>query len=80
MPAVTGVLEAERVADRDDPLADLQAVGVSELHRRQIRRALHLDERDVGLRVAADDLRLVLLAGRQADEDLVGVLDRRGCS
>src|SRR4029079_13154596 len=49
--------------------------GVAELHGRQIRRTLHLDERDVGLCVAADDLRLVLLAGRKADEDLVGVLD-----
>src|SRR5205823_2737598 len=65
----------ERVADRDDPLADQHAVGVTQLHGRQVGRALDLDQRDVRLRVAADHLRLVLLAGGEPDEDLVGVLD-----
>jgi len=50
-------------------------VGVAEHHGGQVRRAVNLDERDVRLRVAADDLGLELLAGQQLDDDLVRVLD-----
>ena len=70
------VLEAERVADRHHPLADAQRVGVAERDGGQVLGvALDLDQREVGLRVAADDLGLVLLAVRQLHDDLVGVLD-----
>src|SRR5439155_23663493 len=69
------VLETERVADRDHPLPDLQVVRVAEVHRRQIAGTVDLDQRDVGFRVAPDDLRLELLAPRQLDDYLVRILD-----
>src|SRR5262249_23994308 len=70
------VLEAERVADGDDPLADTEGVRITQLHRGQVFGiALDLDQRDVGLRVASRDLRLELLPVGQLHQDLVGVLD-----
>ena len=63
------LLELERVADRHDPLADADAVGVAERHDREGLRPLDLQEREVRRRVAADDLRLVdvRLADRHLD-------------
>ncbi len=46
------LIEAERAADRQHPLADLQLVVVAETRRHQIaRRLVEPDDRDVGLRV-----------------------------
>ena len=76
MPGGHRVLETERIADRHHPLADPRALSESPSttgsHR---RRLVDLDQRDVGLRVAADHLGLVLVAVRELDDDLVGVLD-----
>src|SRR5205814_9003743 len=68
-------LQAEGIAVRDHPLTHLQIIGVAERHRDEIRGAVDLDERDMRFLIAPDDLRLERLAGRQLDDDLVGVLD-----
>ena len=76
MPAVTVLLEAERVADGDHPVADRERVGVAE--RRPTGSgclALDLEHGEVGLRVAAEHLGGQLAAVAQRDGDLLGVLD-----
>src|SRR4051794_8101922 len=76
-----GVLEAERAADRDRAVADLDAVRVGERQRVQLGLGrVDLDDGDVGRRVGADDLRARGLAvgegdgdrGRAVDDVLVG--------
>ena len=65
------LLLAERRADRRDRLADLDARALAERQRPQ-REALGVDlqQRDVGVRVVADDLRLDLVAVGELDVDL----------
>src|SRR3954453_3228246 len=76
-----GVLEAERAADRDGAVADLDAVRVGERQRVKLGLGrVDLDDGDVGRRVGADDLRARGLAvgegdgdrGRAVDDVLVG--------
>src|SRR5262245_26024900 len=74
-PGRHGVLEPERIPDRNHPLLDLHVGRVTERHGREPRRPMDLDQRDVGLLIPADDLGLELLARGQAHDDLVGVLD-----
>ncbi len=67
---------AERVADRDDGVADVHQVRVAELQRRQrARLGLDLEHRDVGARVAADDRRGQPLVVGEADVHARGALD-----
>ncbi|PRD36405.1 UNVERIFIED_CONTAM: hypothetical protein NCL1_08904 [Trichonephila clavipes] len=68
------VVEAERRADGQHPLADAQLRGIADLHRRQVGGG-DLDQRDVGARVGADDLGLDLAAVAEAHGDLVGLVD-----
>jgi hypothetical protein len=68
------VLQSERVADRDDEIADLQTIRIAERDLRQVLR-LDLQQRDVGRRIAADDFRLEIAAILQRHGDLAGVLD-----
>ena len=49
-----GAAEAERIADRDHPVADAR-ITIRELDEREVV-ALDLDQREVGLGVGADDL------------------------
>src|SRR5262249_9496249 len=71
-----GLLEAERIADRDHPVADAHLVGVAELDVRHGAVRLDLDEREVGLRIDAEHLALeLMLARRELHENLVGMLD-----
>ena len=57
MPAGHGAVEAERVADRDHRIADLDLRGVAERKRVQlVCRHVDLEHGDVGRRVGADDL------------------------
>ena len=63
--------EAERVADRDHPLAHQQRVAVAEGRHRQAVLRLDLDQRDVGLRVAARDFGVVAAPVQQRDADAV---------
>ena len=48
-----GAPEPEGVSDRDHPVADPRTVGVPELDCRQRIAGVHLDEREIGLRVHA---------------------------
>jgi len=66
------VLETERRADGNDPFARAQLRRVADLHRRQVL-PVDLEHRDVGLRVHADDLRVVLATIRGLDRDLFGI-------
>jgi hypothetical protein len=50
-----GAFQAERCTDSEHPLADLQAVGITEGHGRQ-PGGVDFQQGDVGLWVAADDL------------------------
>src|SRR2546427_11783290 len=56
------------------PLAHFEVVRVAEHDRHEVARAVDLDQRDVGLRVATHDLGLELFAGGKLDDDLLGVL------
>ena len=51
-----GVVEAVGRADGHDPFADAHGIGIADLDHGQVGR-IDLDDRDVGLRVGADDLR-----------------------
>ena len=62
-----GPAEAERVADRDDRVADLHLVGVAERERRERARVrVDLEDGDVGRRVLADDGRVELVVARRS--------------
>src|SRR5581483_154807 len=69
-----GLAEAERVADGQDPLADLGVVVVAQVHDGKIVR-LDLDDRNVGRRIAADDLGLEDALVIERHRDAVGVGD-----
>ena len=71
-------LERERVADRDDLVADLQRVGVAELDRRQARR-VDLQHREVGRRVVPEERRGLRRPVGERDLDLAARPRRRGC-
>ena len=73
-PRGHGLAQPERVADRQHEIADLQPVGIAERHRGQIV-GRDLQHRDVGLRIAADQLcrETPVVLGR--DLDLCRVLD-----
>jgi len=68
------VAQAEGAADGDHPVADLQLVGVAQVDRGQLALGGNLQERHVGLLVAADHLgRIGPLVG-QLHPDLGGVV------
>ena len=69
------VLVGQRVADGAHPLADAQRVGIAERRRRKRLRALHLDQRDVGVRIRSDDMRAQRAAVGQLHGDPIGALD-----
>jgi hypothetical protein len=71
------VLEAERRADGDHPLADLELGRVAELDAGSGTGRFDLDQRDVGALVAADDLRLELALVGELDGNLIGAFHRR---
>src|SRR5438034_10879214 len=68
-----GAAEAERVTDREHPIAD-PGLALRKLGEREVRTALDLDQRDVGARVGADHLRGKGLAVVGRDFDLVGAI------
>ena len=68
--------EAERVADRHHPVADAGPVAVRPLDGREGSPSLlDLEQRQVGLGIAADQLRRVVALVAERDRDLVGVGD-----
>ena len=70
-----GVLVAERVADREDPLAHPQRRRIAERRDRQPGLAVDLDQRDVGVGIGADDARAESPAVRQLHRDPLGAID-----
>ena len=69
------MLVAERVADRADPLAHPQRRRVAERRHRQPGLAVDLDQRDVGVRVGADQPRAQRAAVGQLHGDPLGAID-----
>src|SRR5438105_9493914 len=67
--------ETERVADGNDPIANLRRVAVAKADIGQRLVGLDLQHGDVSARVAADDLRRVLAVVLQCDGDLGGFAD-----
>src|SRR3954451_24473129 len=51
--------EPERIADRDDPVADLGLIAVAPGDKRQFLARVYLEQSEVGLLVPADHVRLV---------------------
>ena len=74
MPRRHGLADAEGIADREHAVADLDLVAVGEGDRRQVL-GVDLDDGDVGLRVAADDLGRQLAAVVERDRDRLGAVD-----
>ena len=80
MPAVTVPAEAERIADRDDPVADAQLAGRRRIRRSADRRiAVDLEQRDVGRRSVPMSLASKFAPVGQLDGDLRGRSRPRGC-
>ena len=67
--------EAERIADRHHPVADLRGVAVAEGDIGQRLAGVDLEQREIGLGIAADDLGRVFAAVLEDDLDLAGVAD-----
>ena len=66
----------ERIPDRDDGVADPYAVRVSKLERRERARLhAHLQDGDIGRRIAPDNARRKLLVVREAHVNLLRALD-----
>ncbi len=63
----------KRIADGQNPLADLDQGGVAQLDERQVL-GLDLEEGQVGLRVGPDDLGIIVLALEGRHRVLYGVL------
>ena len=69
-------VEAERIADRDDRVADPHVVGVAERQRGEGARArVDPEDGEVRRRIGADELGLDRVAVREADADRVGAFD-----
>jgi hypothetical protein len=62
-PAVTDPTKAERVADRDHELADLELGGITEPGRGRV--TVGADDREIGEGIAADDPEVVLRCRRR---------------
>ena len=69
------LVEAERIADRDGPLADPEGVGVAQGGHRDLVVGLELDHREVRFRVGPHDLSAVFSFVGETDQDLVRALD-----
>ncbi len=70
-----GVLQTERVADRQHEIADLDLARITEADLHECAVALHFQYGDIRRLVAADDFRFQVAAILQRDGDLARVLD-----
>ena len=71
-----GVVETERIADRNDTVSDRNGARVSKLERRELRRrSVDVQDGDVGRRVTPDDRRGVGRAVRELDADRACTVD-----
>lgn len=71
------MMQAEGVADRHHPVADLDAFRVAE-YRRTRTNAHGSEQREIVLWIAAHDLRIDILTVGRADVNDVGILDHVG--
>ena len=69
------VLVGQRIADGDDPLADTERIGIAQGRIRQRAQRRDLDERDVGVGIGAELLRLEGLAIGESHGDAVRAVD-----
>ena len=69
------MLVAERVADGAHPLAHAQRAGIAKRGDRQTSLAIHLDQRDVGVRIRTDDARTQRAAVGKLDRNPLGAID-----
>jgi hypothetical protein len=69
-----GLTKPERIADRNDVVSDGERIRVADLARSETA-GIDLEQRDIRLWIAADELRRELLTIGEIDDDLVGVLD-----
>src|ERR1700730_3899746 len=76
-PRGHGLAEAERIADREDKIADLQAIGVADRNSGQTT-AGDLQQGNVGIGIAADQFRFEMAIVLGRDLDAVRVLDDVG--
>ena len=74
-PGGYGPAEPKGIADRHDPVADLSRAAVAEAHIGQRLVGFDLQDRNIGLGIAANDFRRVLAVILQSDFDLAGVAD-----
>ena len=72
-PGGDGPAETERIANGDDPFTEPQFVAVAEFYRLQRLGRIDLEQREVGLLIAADNFGLQSRAVIEDDIDLVGV-------
>jgi len=69
-----GAVEAERAAQRQDQMAHLDFVGISEFRNRQVL-GVDLEDGDIRIRIRADHLGVELAFVAQLDLQLLGALD-----
>ena len=62
-----GLPHAERIADRDDEIADLDRVGIAELQHRKVLAALQFEHGQIRARVAQHDIGFVFATVRERD-------------
>src|SRR5438876_949056 len=73
-PLRHGEVEAERIADRENPITDPRHLVVAERHRRKVS-AVNLDDGDVGGRISTDNFRVELASIGEDHRHLVRVGD-----
>src|SRR5437588_10996801 len=69
------MVEAEWIANSHYPFANLDVVGISERSHRQVMAHIDLEQRDIGLVIAADHLGGVVVTILQRDRYLVRIFD-----
>jgi len=69
-----GVIEAERASNSQHPVSDLDRIGVAQLQDGQVPAGFDFNDRQIGIGVAADELRLKLGFIFEANHDLRGLV------
>src|SRR5207249_10608021 len=69
-----GVIEAERASNSQHPVSDLDGIGVAQLEDGQVPAGFDFNNRQIGIGVASDELRLKLRFIFETDHDLRGLI------
>ena len=70
-----GMIQVEGTSNGENPIADLHGVGVAHLCDGQVVADINFDDSQIGLAVAADQLRLMLGFVVKPNHDLGGLVD-----